>query len=57
MVQANQRVVLCVFVLAIEVELGDRVHGDLVPLQLDLVRTRGEVVNVGLNLVTKRGRE
>ena len=56
-VQADQRVVLGVLVLAVEVELCDGVHGDFVPLQLDLVRTRCEVVDMGLDLVTKRGRK
>ena len=56
-VQADQRVVFDVLGLTVEVELGDGVHGDLVPLQLDLVCTRGEVVDVRLNLITKRGRE
>ena len=57
MVQADQRVVLGILVLTIEVELGNGVHGDLVPLQFDLIRTRGEVVDMCLDLITKRGRE
>lgn len=57
MVQANQRVVLGILILTVEVELGDGVHGDLVPLQLYFVRTRSEVVDVRFDLVTKCGRE
>ena len=57
MVQADQRVVLGVLILTVEVKLSDGVHGDLVPLQLYLIRTRGEVVDVRFDLVTKCGRE
>ena len=57
MVQADQRVVLGTLVLTVEVELGDGVHRDLIPLQLDLICTRGEVVDMRLDLVTKCGRE
>ena len=57
MVKANQRVVLGILILTIEVELGDGVHGDLVPLQLNLIRAGSKVVDVRLDLVTKCGRE
>jgi len=57
MVQANQRVVLGILILTVEVELGDGVHGDLVPLQFYLIRTRGKVIDVRFDLVTKCGRE
>ena len=56
-VQSDQCVVLDVLGLTIEVELGDGVHRDFVPLQLDLVRSGGEVVDMSLDLVTKCGRE
>jgi hypothetical protein len=56
-VQSDQRIVLGILVLTVEVELGDGVHGYLVPLQLNLVCTRGEVVDMGLHLVTKCGRK
>lgn len=57
MVQADQRVVLGTLVLTIEVELGDGVHRDLISLQLNLICTWGEVVDMRLDLVTKCGRE
>lgn len=56
-VQSDQCVILGVLVHTVKVELGNGIHGDLVPLQFDLIRTRGEFVDVGPNLVTKCGRE
>ena len=57
MVQTNQCVVLGILVLAVEIELSDGIHRDLVPLQLDLVGPWGKVVDMRLDLVTKGGRE
>ena len=57
MVQADESVVFDILGLTVEVELGDCVHGDLIPLQLDFICARGEVVDVRLNLIAKRGRE
>jgi hypothetical protein len=56
-VQPDQRVVLRVLILTVKVKLGDGVHGDLVPLQLNLVCPRGEIVDVSFDLVTKCGRK